>query len=205
MAVWQYWSLSLVAVPRSVCVGGTPCAPAAFIWKTCANLLKATSHHMHWIATVVSKAVPPPPTLTSIPNTVKSFRLVMVNYKIPNALVLFTVHVFGIKLYYHAQKCFWERAPARPTFAFTCTITTNTWLLIAGCIKQSCKLSPCFFNTVLILAYQLLNDSFKFSPEEVTVVQWLSWARIRCNLLVFLLVLCLSVNLYFVYMFFFFI
>lgn len=103
-----------------------------------------TSHALNsWIATVVSKAVPPR-TVTSIPNTVKTFRLVVVNYKIPNALVLFTVHVFGIILYYHAQNCFWERAPARLTFAFTSTITMNTWLLIAGCIKHSCKSSPCF-------------------------------------------------------------
>lgn len=63
-----------------------------------------TSHALNSYSGFQSSA--PHPTLTSIPNTVKSFRLVMVNYKIPNALVLFTVHVFGIKLYYHAQKCF---------------------------------------------------------------------------------------------------
>lgn len=55
-----------------------------------------TSHALNSYSGFQSSA--PPPTLTSIPNTVKSFRLVVVNYKILNALVLFTVHVFGIIL-----------------------------------------------------------------------------------------------------------
>lgn len=49
-----------------------------------------TSHALNSHSGFQSSApAPPPPTLTSIPNTVKSFRLVMVNYKILNALVLF--------------------------------------------------------------------------------------------------------------------
>lgn len=43
--------------PCSITLGATPCALAAFVWETCTEPLKATSHHTHWISAGLFKAV----------------------------------------------------------------------------------------------------------------------------------------------------